>query len=243
MVLHENIILLRYLYSVKRTPFIMLFVCLTCCDLNSNIFDKKIMLVIDFSCTTFKATLRMKTTSHSQFTEEQLKDYQELTYFTQKEILHCHKRFSQLDPDAVKINANAKLPSRKIMTLPELRVNPFKDRICKVFSSSKDGELTFEDFLDMMSVFSENAPKSVKVEYAFRIYDFNEDDYICENDLKRVIQRLCGEQRLSDDNVNALIQKIFEESDLDDDSQLSFAEFEHVISKAPDFVNSFRIRV
>ncbi|KAK2574374.1 Calcium and integrin-binding protein 1, partial [Acropora cervicornis] len=146
---------------------------------------------------------------HSQFTEEQLKDYQELTYFTQKEILHCHKRFSQLDPEAVKINANAKLPSRKIMTLPELRVNPFKDRICKVFSSSKDGELTFEDFLDMMSVFSENAPKSVKVEYAFRIYDFNEDDYICENDLKRVIQRLCGEQRLSDDNVNALIQKLF----------------------------------
>lgn len=36
------------------------------------------------------------------------------------------------------------------------QVNPFKDRICKVFSSSKDGELTFEDFLDMMSVFSEN---------------------------------------------------------------------------------------
>ena len=30
--------------------------------------------------------------------------------------------------------------------------------------------MTFEDFLDMMSVFSENAPKNVKVEYAFRIY-------------------------------------------------------------------------
>lgn len=39
---------------------------------------------------------------------------------------------------------------------PHVQVNPFKDRICKVFSSSKDGELTFEDFLDMMSVFSEN---------------------------------------------------------------------------------------
>ena len=46
------------------------------------------------------------------------------------------------------------------------QVNPFKDRICKVFSSSKDGELTFEDFLDMMSVFSENVSclyKLVKV--------------------------------------------------------------------------------
>ena len=50
------------------------------------------------------------------------------------------------------------------------QVNPFKDRICKVFSSSGDGDITFEDFLDMMSVFSENAPKNVKVHYAFRIY-------------------------------------------------------------------------
>jgi calcium and integrin-binding protein 1 len=30
--------------------------------------------------------------------------------------------------------------------------------------------------------------------------------------------------------------QIFEEADLDDDDSLSFAEFEHVISKAPDFV-------
>ena len=30
--------------------------------------------------------------------------------------------------------------------------------------------MTFEDFLDMMSVFSRNAPKSVKVSYAFKIY-------------------------------------------------------------------------
>ncbi|XP_031549820.1 calcium and integrin-binding family member 2-like [Actinia tenebrosa] len=181
---------------------------------------------------------------HSQFTEEELKDYQELTFFTQKEILHCHRRFTQVDPVAVKQNKNAKIDQRKILaTLPELRVNPFKDRICKVFSSSKDGNLTFEDFLDMMSVFSENAPKSVKVEYAFRIYDFNEDDYICENDLKKVIQRLCGQQRLSNENMQALIEKIFEEADLDEDNQLSFAEFEHVISKAPDFVNSFRIRM
>ena len=51
-----------------------------------------------------------------------------------------------------------------------LQENPFRDRIVKVFSSSHDGQMTFEDFLDMMSVFSDNAPKSVKVEYAFRIY-------------------------------------------------------------------------
>lgn len=50
---------------------------------------------------------------------------------------------------------------------PHVQVNPFKDRICKVFSSSKDGELTFEDFLDMMSVFSENVSyNNVLIMYA-----------------------------------------------------------------------------
>ncbi len=53
---------------------------------------------------------------------------------------------------------------------PELKVNPFGDRICLVFSTSKDGDCTFEDFLDMMSAFSEDAPISVKAEYAFRIF-------------------------------------------------------------------------
>lgn len=58
----------------------------------------------------------------------------------------------------------------KILQYPELKVNPFADRICKAFSSSQDGDCTFEDFLDMMSVFSEGAPKSVKAEHAFRIF-------------------------------------------------------------------------
>lgn len=58
----------------------------------------------------------------------------------------------------------------KMLKYPELNVNPFGDRICKVFSSSRDGDCTFEDFLDMMSVFSENAPKLVKAEHAFRIF-------------------------------------------------------------------------
>ncbi|XP_002731705.1 calcium and integrin-binding family member 2-like [Saccoglossus kowalevskii] len=181
--------------------------------------------------------------SNSQFTEAELEDYQELTYFSKKEILHAFKRFHLLDPDAVRQDRNVRLPMNTILELSELKVNPFNDRICKVFSSSNDGDLTFEDFLDMMSVFSDNAPKGVKAEYAFRIYDFNEDDFIDSADLKEVVGRLTGDQSLTDEDMQQLIDNIFEEADLDDDESLSFAEFEHVISKAPDFVNSFRFRL
>ena len=66
--------------------------------------------------------------------------------------------------------------------------------MCKVFSSDGTGDMTFEDFLDMMSVFSDNAPKNVKVEYAFRIYDFDNDDMLSNSDLEEVgyISPLCA---------------------------------------------------
>ncbi|XP_059151752.1 calcium and integrin-binding protein 1-like [Physella acuta] len=180
--------------------------------------------------------------TQSVFTEDELDDYQTLTYLSKKEILLVHKRFKSLDPAVVEADKNAKLPIEKIRELPELKVNPFKDQICKVFSSSPDG-MTFEDFLDMMSVFSDGAPKSVKVEYAFRVYDFDGDDMISDSDLKQVIESLIGSNHLTEDEMQQLIDSIMEEADLDDDKTLSFAEFEHVISKAPDFVNSFRIRM
>lgn len=82
----------------------------------------------------------------------------------------AHQKFKALAPEKVGHNKNAKLPMTKILQFPELSVNPFGERICKIFSSSQDGDCTFEDFLDMMSVFSEMAPKAVKAEHAFRIF-------------------------------------------------------------------------
>ncbi|XP_055376965.1 calcium and integrin-binding protein 1-like [Condylostylus longicornis] len=180
----------------------------------------------------------------SQFTDEELQDYEDLTFFSKKEILFAHKKFKALAPEKVGHNKNAKLAMNKILQYPELRVNPFGDRICKVFSSSNDGDCTFEDFLDMMSVFSDACPKSVKAEHAFRIYDFDGDDMLGVSDLKQVIERLVGPDNcLKENDIKQLIQNILAEADLDDDGALSFPEFEHIIDKSSDFSNSFRIRL
>ena len=56
------------------------------------------------------------------------------------------------------------------------------------------------------------------------------------NDLRQVIDRLTGsEQSLSEQDMQHLIQNVLDEADFDDDGALSFAEFEHVVSKSPDF--------
>lgn len=89
------------------------------------------------------------------------KDFQYYRYFHQ---------FRALAPDLISVQRDARLPMEVILRYPQLRYNPFGDRMCMVFSSNRDGDCNFEDFLDMMSVFSEVAPISLKAEYAFRIF-------------------------------------------------------------------------
>uniref|UniRef100_T1GYG5 EF-hand domain-containing protein n=1 Tax=Megaselia scalaris TaxID=36166 RepID=T1GYG5_MEGSC len=101
------------------------------------------------------------------------------TFFTRKEILRVHKRFRELRPDLVprQMNegqaASVKVPRECIEKLPELRENPFRTRICEAFSRDGQGNLSFEDFLDFLSVFSEQAPRDIKVFYAFKIYELS----------------------------------------------------------------------
>lgn len=66
--------------------------------------------------------------------------------------------------------SSIRLSHQDITVLEELRENPFKQRICEAFSRDGKGNLTFEDFLDLLSVFSEHCPRDIKVFYAFKIY-------------------------------------------------------------------------
>lgn len=53
--------------------------------------------------------------------------------------------------------------------MPEIDVNPLKHEIFRVFTQNKN-RMTFEHYLNMMSVFSESAPFLVKCHYAFKIF-------------------------------------------------------------------------
>ena len=90
----------------------------------------------------------------------------------------------------------------------ELKENPLKDRIVKVFSSNPEIGMTFDDFLNMMSVFSEAAPDSVKCYYAFKIYDFSGRKCLTKSDIKTLIQTLIGENKIENSKMELLINKV-----------------------------------
>ncbi|NWV15310.1 CIB1 protein, partial [Ptilonorhynchus violaceus] len=177
----------------------------------------------------------------------------------------AYKRFSELLPKEERENAcSVRVPKSLILTLPELRANPFQHRICRVFSTSetRDDSMSFEDFLDMLSVFSDSATSDVKAHYAFRIFDFDDNGTLDRKDLEQLVNCLTGqgeESRLSSAEMEQLIQnvrpvgqgmgaarpqaqsspltfpQILDESDIDEDGTINLSEFQHVVSRSPDF--------
>lgn len=140
------------------------------------------------------------------FTEEQLEDYQDCTFFTRKEILRIYKRFRDMgDPGAVPRSmtpqqaSTLRIPLSCLTRIPELKENPFRQRISEVFAKCQNSGLStsdvsnegicFEEFLEMMSVFSEHAPRDLKVFYAFKIYGTN---HHVNQTVERIVRNIRG---------------------------------------------------
>ena len=51
-----------------------------------------------------------------------------------------------------------------------MQENPFRDRIVETFSEDGQGNLSFNDFVDMFSALCETSPRELKTIYAFKIY-------------------------------------------------------------------------
>ncbi len=131
----------------------------------------------------------------SVFDNNKFDKYAQCTYFNQKEILRLYKCFSKLDPERINsrlVDVRTQLSFAQIQSLPELKENPFKERLCQIFSANGQG-INFEEFLDMFSVLSSHAPWELKAAYAFRVFDYNGDAAICEEDIKQIVTSLVGE--------------------------------------------------
>merc|ERR1711942_16446 len=138
-----------------------------------------------------------------------------------------------------------------ITTLQELKVNPFALRICQVFAQNNDF-LLFEEFLDMMSVLSEAAPPQVKAEWAFKVFDYDEDNLLGHSDVRKVVEAITnsGEgagaeniARLDKDQVASVVENVLNETDLNRTGFISLTEFKQIVTNSPDFAQSFRIKL
>uniref|UniRef100_A0A1I8JSQ1 Uncharacterized protein n=1 Tax=Anopheles albimanus TaxID=7167 RepID=A0A1I8JSQ1_ANOAL len=201
----------------------------------------------------------------SPITEQQLEEYAELTYLSKPEIIFILQRLLNLD-ETKHFSTIKRYPEQAVVELfPQLKVrhlrclalrcrktiprfapsqhNPFRDRLLYVFSSERDDNFSFEDLLDLFSVLSDKCPLQVKATWAFRLYDFDNDNLITKEDIMMLCDRLTKEEQLGQQEKQNIADLLLQEMDLQNNGNLAVFDFVHAISKMPEFQHTFSCRL
>ena len=93
---------------------------------------------------------------------------------------------------------------------------------------------------------SPKASFDTKARAAFRMYDFDGDGFLSEDDLTTLLATLTAppgaeEPMLKEGEVRRLVSHVMAEGDVDGNKRLNFTEFERLARRLPDFSTRFRV--
>lgn len=122
-----------------------------------------------------------------------------------------------------------------ISSIPELSMNPLLPRFIALFgANSPDGLITFRQFVETLSVFSPRTPLSLKIDFAFRLYDVKADGYISADELSSILKLLVGDH-IPESQLDTIAAQTILAADTDGDARLSPEEFEAAMRHLPNF--------
>jgi calcium and integrin-binding protein 1 len=154
---------------------------------------------------------------------EELQEYEETTFFTKGEIVELRQQYL----DHMEDTTSERISMERMITIDLLHQNPFKKRIVQIFSSEEGiWGMNFDDFLTMCSAFSSRAPKQLKIQAAYKLYDFD-DGFINKEDIRMVVRTLSeadteasdawskAPQSLSEEQLDEVAQQVSLSCDVD----------------------------
>ncbi|MCE0480958.1 Calcineurin B-like protein 7 [Datura stramonium] len=121
--------------------------------------------------------------------------------------------------------------------------NLFADRIFDLFDAKQNGHIDFGEFVQTLSIFHPRTPESEKIAYAFKLYDLRHTGYIEREELKEMVLALLDESdlHLSDDVVEAIVDKTFKESDTNGDGRIDQEEWREFATRNPTLLRNMTL--
>jgi serine/threonine-protein phosphatase 2B regulatory subunit len=108
--------------------------------------------------------------------------------------------------------------------IPEVVMNPLAKRLCAMFERDDTDRINFRNFARGLSVLSERASPSVKIEALFRLYDVDGDGFITESDIRAVMALATG-SAMEEAEVAKVAKQTIAAADKDGDGKISLWDF------------------